>query len=153
MKILMVCLGNICRSPLAEGILRNKVKIAGLDWIIDSAGTSGHNPGCPPHRLSQKVALENGIDLSTIRCRNFTKSDIDMCDKIYVMDEDNYAEVKRISGTAWNAQKVDYLLNEIFPGKNINVTDPWYGGAEGFYEVYELINKACDAIVSKYGSK
>ncbi len=153
MKILMVCLGNICRSPLAEGILRNKVKIAGLDWIIDSAGTSGHNPGCPPHRLSQKVALENGIDLSTIRCRNFTKSDINMCDKIYVMDEDNYAEVKRISGTAWDEQKVDFLLNEIFPGQNNNVMDPWYGGEEGFYEVYELIDKACDAIIMKYGAR
>ena len=152
MKILMVCLGNICRSPLAEGILRNKVKIAGLDWIIDSAGTSGHNPGCPPHRLSQKVALENGIDLSSIRCRNFTKSDINMCDKIYVMDEDNYAEVKRISGTAWDEHKVDYLLNEIFPGKNNIVMDPWYGGEEGFYEVYDLIDKACNAIIMKYGS-
>ena len=148
----MVCLGNICRSPLAEGILRNKVKIAGLDWIIDSAGTSGHNPGCPPHRLSQKVALENGIDLSAIRCRNFAKSDIIMCDKIYVMDEDNYAEVKRISGTAWDEHKVDYLLNEIFPGKNNIVMDPWYGGEEGFYEVYDLIDKACNAIIMKYGS-
>src|SRR4051794_379614 len=98
MKILMVCLGNICRSPLAEGILRDKAQKAGLDWEIDSAGTSGHMVGCPPHRLTQKIAAEHGIDLSAIRCRNFTRNDITLFDKIYVMDEENYHDVQRICG-------------------------------------------------------
>ena len=150
MKILMVCLGNICRSPLAEGILQYKAGKAGLDWKVDSAGTAGYHIGEPPHHLSQKVAKLNGIDISRQCCRQFKKEDLVEFDKIYVMDSDNYNDVKRISGKLWNPEKVDLLLNELHPGQNRNVPDPWYGTEEGFHRVYEMIDKTCDVIISKY---
>lgn len=147
MKILMVCLGNVCRSPLAEGILRDKVKRAGLDWEVDSAGTNGYQPGCPPHHFSQKVAKFYGIDIGEQKCRHFTKNDIDKFDTIYVMDEENYYDVQRICGEKWDPKKVDFLLNEIYPMQNRMVPDPWFGGEDGFHKVYEMIDEACEAIV------
>lgn len=150
MKILMICLGNICRSPLAEGILKDKVKKAGLDWEIDSAGTLGHNVGCPPHHLSQKVARQYGMDICEHKCRNFSKEDIKNFDKIYVMDDENYLDVKRISVKNWDAGKVDLIMNELYPGEDRIVPDPWYGGEEGFHKVYEMLDKACDAIIKRY---
>jgi protein-tyrosine phosphatase len=149
MKILMVCLGNICRSPLAEGILRSKTKKAGLNWEIDSAGTSAHNVGCQPHKLSQKVARLYNIDICNHKCRHFTKSDMDTFDKIYVMDAENYRDAIRIAGNKWNDSKVDLLLNELYPGQNRDIFDPWYGGEEGFYQVYNMISEACDAIIEE----
>lgn len=151
MKILMVCLGNICRSPLAEGILRHKVKQAGLDWEIDSAGTAGHNPGCPPHRLSQKIALQNGFDICDQVCRQLDRDDIHRFDKIYVMDKMNLLDVKSSFGRQFDPTKVLMLMNEVHPGKNIEVPDPWYGGEDGYHKVYDMMNKACDAIIAKYG--
>jgi protein-tyrosine phosphatase len=150
MKILMVCLGNICRSPLAEGVLRHKVKQAGLNWEIDSAGTAGHMPGCPPHKLSQKIAKLNGFDICDQVCRQLVKDDADRFDKIYVMDSDNYYDVKRIFGNKWNNEKVDMLMNEVYPGKDIEVPDPWFGGEDGYHKVYDLISKACDSIIRKH---
>jgi len=150
MKILMVCLGNICRSPLAEGILQSKVNTAGLDWKIDSAGTAGYHVGEPPHHLSQKVARINGVDISKQCCRQFIKEDMIEFDRIYVMDSDNYNDVRRISKELWNPAKTDLLLNELYPQQNINVPDPWYGTEDGFHKVYDMIDKACDAIIKKY---
>lgn len=152
MKILMVCLGNICRSPLAEGVLKDKANKAGLDWEVDSAGTSSHQVGCAPHRLSQKIALLNGIDISKQTCRQFKKEDILNYDKIYVMDNEVYDDVKRISGELWNASKVDLLMNETYPGENIEVPDPWYGTEKNYHEVYKMIDEACDAIIKKASS-
>ena len=148
MKILMVCLGNICRSPLAEGILDDKAKKAGLNWIIDSAGTGNYHIGDPPHRLSQKVAKINHIDISQQACRQFKKEDMLAFDKIYAMDNDVYNDIKRMSGNLWNAEKTDLLLNEIFPGENLDVPDPWYGTERDFHEVYAMLDKACDAIIA-----
>lgn len=145
----MVCLGNICRSPLAEGIMQNKVVEAGLNWTIDSAGTGAHKPGCAPHYLSQQVARIHGIEIGKQKCRQLVKNDIERFDKIYVMDEENYYDVKQITGNKWNPEKVDYLLNELYPGKNMDIFDPWYGGVEGFHEVFDLINNACSAIINK----
>ena len=153
MKILMVCLGNICRSPLAEGILRNKAEKAGLNWTIDSAGTGAHNVGCSPHILSQKVARENGIDISKHKCRSFVKEDVLFFDKIYVMDEENYDDVRGITGKLWDETKIDYLMNELYPSENKIIFDPWYGGEDGFYQVYELMDKACEAIVERVKCK
>jgi len=150
MKILMVCLGNICRSPLAEGILRDKVKKAGLDWTIDSAGTLGRNEGCAPHQFSQKIGRLHGIDISDKKCRYFTSDDIKNFDRIYVMDDENYLHVKKISGTNWDSGKVDLILNELYPGEDRIIPDPWFGGEEGFHKVYEMLDRACDAIVKKY---
>ncbi len=147
MKILMVCLGNICRSPLAEGILQSKVQKAGLNWTVESAGTLGHNIGSAPHKYSQKVAKFNGIDISTQTCKHFTKDDILRFDKIYVMDADNYNDVKQIASDNWDDNKVDYLLNELYPGENVEVPDPWYGGEDGFHEVYKMLDEACSKII------
>ncbi|WP_240743246.1 low molecular weight protein-tyrosine-phosphatase [Ilyomonas limi] len=153
MKVLMVCLGNICRSPLAEGILKYKAKNAGLNWIVESAGTGGYHTGEPPHRLSQKVAKLNGVDICDQRARLYKRNFIQEYDKIYVMDSENYNEIKRISGNLWDPSKVDLLLNELYPGENRNVQDPWYGAEPGYHEVYHLIDKACDNIIQKYGTK
>ena len=146
----MVCLGNICRSPLAEGLLRHKVKLAGLNWIIDSAGTGGYHIGQQPHVLSQKVALLNGIDISTQQCRQFMKEDMLNFDRIFVMDNDNYEEVKRISKDQWDERKTGLLLNELYPGENRNVPDPWYGTEKDYHIVFTMLEKACDKIVAHY---
>ena len=150
MKILMVCLGNICRSPMAEGILQKKIEQAGLSWQVDSAGTNGYHIGEAPHRLSQKVALQNGIDISRQLSRKFVKEDIDRFDKIYAMADDVVDEMKMIARNKFDAAKVDLLLNENYPGQNRDVPDPWSGPEADYHEVYELIEKACDALIKKY---
>ena len=150
MKILMVCLGNICRSPLAEGILQHKAWETGLKWSVESAGTNSYHIGEPPHPLSQKVARLNGIDISQQRAKRFTAEDFDRFDKIYAMADDVIDEMKRIARNSFDRKKVDLLMNELFPGENVDVPDPWYGPEPGYHEVYKLINDACDAIVRKY---
>lgn len=152
MKILMVCLGNICRSPLAEGILQHKAKKMGLNWQVDSAGTAGYHVGEAPHRLSQKVAKINGVDISHQQCRQFVREDMLLYDKIYVMDSSNYSDVKRISKEYWNEEKVDLLLNELHPNKNKDVPDPWYGEEDGYHHVYKMISDACEEIIKKYSN-
>src|SRR3954463_16178252 len=114
MKILMVCLGNICRSPLAEGILKHKAKLANKPWLIESAGTNGYHVGEAPHRLSQKVARLNGIDICQQRARQFTAADFDKYDKIYAMAEDVTDEMKQIAGRRYDPKKVDLLMNELY---------------------------------------
>src|SRR5205809_7836739 len=109
MKILMVCLGNICRSPLAEGILKHKAKKAGLEWQIDSAGTNGYHIGETPHRLSQKVAKLNGIDICDQRARQFVKQDMERYDKIYALADDVLDEIRRIAKEKFDSTKVDLL--------------------------------------------
>lgn len=152
MKILMVCLGNICRSPLAEGILQKKAWKAGLDWSIESAGTNGYHSGEPPHLLSQKVAGKYGINISSQRSRKFMKEDLYQYDRIYAMAGDVLEEMKRISGKDFENGKIFLLLNELYPGENHDVPDPWYGPEPGYHEVYRLIESACDAIIENYMS-
>lgn len=151
MKILMVCLGNICRSPLAEGIMEHEIKKAGLNWEVDSAGTNGYHIGEAPHRLSQKVAKLNGISICNQRARQFVKEDFDRYDKIYAMADDVVDEIKWIAKNKYDPAKVDLLLNELYPGENRSVPDPWYGPEHGYHDVYELIDDACKQIVRKYG--
>lgn len=150
MKILMVCLGNICRSPLAEGILKQKVFNAGIDWAIESAGTNSFHIGEPPHVLSQKVARLQGIDISKQRARKFVKNDLLEFDKIYAMAEDVLHDIKKISGENYDGKKVTLFLNELYPGQNMDVPDPWYGPEAGYHEVYKLIEQACDALIDNY---
>ena len=151
MKVLMVCLGNICRSPLAEGILRDKARQAGLHWEIDSAGTNGYHTGEAPHHLSQKVARINGLDISKQRARRFTADDFQQFDKIYAMAGDVVDDMRRIAGKKFDPTKVDLLLNEVHPGKDEDVPDPWYGPEPGYHEVYKMISTAADRIIAKYG--
>ena len=147
MKILMVCLGNICRSPLAEGILQDMANKAGLNWVVDSAGTANYHVCEPPHHLSQKVAKMNGINISNQQCRQFKAADMMEFDMIYAMDQSNYNNIKETAGKYWNPDKVNLLLNELYPGENLEVPDPWYGGEEGFHEVFKLLSEACKKIV------
>lgn len=153
MKILMVCLGNICRSPLAEGILKKKVRENHFDWEVDSAGTESYHTGETPHPLSQKTALQHGIDISLHRARRFTKSDLEKFDKIYAMAKDVYKEMESIAGKNTYMKKVDLLMNEVLPGRDLSVPDPWYGGQEEFQQAYKLIDTACDQIITRYGKQ
>jgi len=150
MKILMVCLGNICRSPLAEGVLQAKILEAGLPWKVDSAGTNEYHIGEAPHPLSQKIARLHGIDISKQRKREFKADDFDKYDKIYAMAGDVLDEIKYIAGNKFDARKVDLFLNELFPGENVDVPDPYYGAEQGYHDVYRLINDGCEAIINKY---
>ena len=150
MKILMVCLGNICRSPIAEGILQQKAKEHQLNWVVDSAGTNGFHNGEAPHTLSQKVAIQNGVDISKQISRKFVIADFELYDKIYVMAADVLMDVKQIAKEKFDASKIDFLVNELEMGSNKNVPDPWYGNEDGFVKVYKLIEKTCDAIIAKY---
>ena len=135
---------------MAEGILQKKIEQAGLSWQVDSAGTNGYHIGEAPHRLSQKVALQNGIDISRQLSRKFVKEDIDRFDKIYAMADDVVDEMKMIARNKFDAAKVDLLLNENYPGQNRDIPDPWSGPEADYHEVYELIEKACDALIKKY---
>ncbi|RYY59280.1 MAG: low molecular weight phosphotyrosine protein phosphatase [Chitinophagaceae bacterium] len=144
----MVCLGNICRSPLAEGILRHKVEQAGLDWEVDSAGTNSYHTGEPPHKLSQKVARLNGIEICDQRARRFTAADMDRYDIIYALAGDVLDEVRRIAGKAFRPEKTRLLMDELYPGQQMDVPDPWYGEEPGYHEVYKMIDQVCEAIIN-----
>jgi protein-tyrosine phosphatase len=150
MQILMVCLGNICRSPLAEGILQQKAWDAGYNWSVESAGTGNWHAGEPPHHLSQKVAALHQIDISRQRARQFVKEDFERFDFIYVMDSSNYNDVKHMSGRFWKPEKIDLLLNELYPGENRGVPDPWFGKEDGYHQVFDLLARACDNIIQKF---
>ena len=149
MKILMVCLGNICRSPLAEGILQHKVNEAGLSWKVESAGTNSYHIGEPPHHLSQKVAQLNGINICDQRARRFKPSDLEEYDLLYAMSKDVIADMKTMAGNNWQQEKVKLLMDELHPGQQKDVPDPWYGPEPGYHEVYKMIEAACDKILKK----
>ena len=150
MKILMVCLGNICRSPLAEGILQHKALEAGLNWQIDSAGTNGYHTGEPPHDLSRKVALLNGIDISQQRSRRFIAADFENYDLIYAMANDVLRDMKRVAKNNFDTNKVSLFLDESYPGEERDVPDPWSGPESDYHEVFEIIDRNCDSIIKKY---
>lgn len=149
----MVCLGNICRSPLAEGVMQHKIEEQALNWEVDSAGTNGYHVGEAPHRLSQKVALHRGIDISHQRARNFRPSDFDYYDRIYAMAEDVIDEIKWIAGKKFRPEKVQLLMDEVYPGEQMDVPDPWYGPEPGYHQVFDMIDEACTKIVEKYSAQ
>ncbi len=147
MKILMVCLGNICRSPMAQGILREKTR--DMDVEIDSAGTSAYHVDEAPDPRSIQTGRKYGINISDLRGRQFTVEDFDNFDKIYVMDESNYTNVISMARSDSDKAKVDFILNELESGSNSPVPDPYFGGDRGFDNVYEMLDKATDSIVQK----
>ena len=146
-KILMVCLGNICRSPLAEGILKSKLPKG--QFIIDSAGTANYHVGQPPDRRSIVVAKKHGLDISNLKGRQFRLQDFDDFDLIYVMDESNYNYVIAMARTEKDKTKVKLILDEIHPNQNHDVPDPYYGGENGFENVYKMLDEACTVIANK----
>ena len=143
----MVCLGNICRSPLAEGILHSK--LSSNSFFIDSAGTAGYHVGELPDKRSIEVAEKYGIDITNQRSRKFIKSDFVEFDFIFAMDENNYNDIISMSDDYENTQKVKMILNELYPNENRNVPDPYYGGDQGFENVYRMLDEACSIIASK----
>ena len=146
-KILMVCLGNICRSPLAEGILASKLPKD--KFIVDSAGTGSWHIGHAPDKRSIAVAQKNGLCIDNQKGRQFKTSDFDEFDYIYVMDSSNFKDVVHLAKTAEHKNKVSLILNEIFPDENVDVPDPYYGVANGFDNVYQMLNEATDQIAKK----
>ena len=145
----MVCLGNICRSPLAEGILKSKVDQNKI--VVDSAGTGNYHIGGLPDKRSIAVAKTHLLDISNQRCRQFQVSDFDDFDFIYVMDNSNFRDVLGLARTENDKTKVRMILNEIFPGENVDVPDPYYGGdgGRGFENVFQMLDKACTIIANK----
>jgi protein-tyrosine phosphatase len=146
-KVLMVCLGNICRSPLAEGILKAKIDQDSI--FVDSAGTGGWHVGELPDSRSIEVARINGLDISDQRCRKFTKEDFKNFNWIYVMDKSNYDDVMAMATTEAEGSKVVMILNESASDINEEVPDPYYGGDNGFQHVYDLLNEACEQIAKR----
>lgn len=143
----MVCLGNICRSPLAEGILKSKVDTTKV--LVESAGTGGWHVGQLPDDRSIEVARKYGIDITDQRGRKFSTYDFESYDHIFVMDNTNYHDVVQLANTEAEKQKVKLLLDEIFPGENVDVPDPYYGGHQGFENVFRMIEEACEKIASR----
>lgn len=150
MRILMVCLGNICRSPLAEGIMRKKIEENNLNWVVDSAGTAGYHIGESPDPRSILIAKKNGIDISFLKGRKFNYGDFDHFDLILAMDSMNYTDIIKQCINTIEKNKVHLIMNFVSPQKNIAVPDPYYGGEDGFEQVYNMLNLACDQILSKY---
>jgi protein-tyrosine phosphatase len=150
MKILMVCLGNICRSPLAEGILQNLANKNGLNWQVDSAGTESYHIGNKPHHLSIKVAAAHGIDISQQKAAKFKAEHFNQYDIVYAMAEDIKEEIKDIAASKFDPKKLKLILEESNTPVGKNVPDPYYGGEDGFYEVFNLLLPVCEQIITKY---
>ncbi|WP_438989706.1 low molecular weight protein-tyrosine-phosphatase [Polaribacter sp.] len=145
-KVLMVCLGNICRSPLAEAILQSKVD--SKEVLVDSAGTAAYHIGNLPDKRSIEVAEKYGLNINNQRARKFVEADFDEFDFIYAMDKSNYNNILLLAKNADDKQKVKLILNEISQD-NHSVPDPYYGGDQGFENVYNMLDKACTVIANK----
>jgi low molecular weight protein-tyrosine phosphatase len=150
-KILMVCLGNICRSPLAEGLLASKLPAG--QFVVDSAGTGNWHVGRQPDERSIAVARKNGLDISCQKGKQFSVSDFDTFDYIYAMDSTNYQDVLALARNEADRSKVNMILNELFPGENVDVPDPYFGLQNGFDTVYGMLDQACDTIAKKLIAK
>jgi protein-tyrosine phosphatase len=151
MKILMVCLGNICRSPIAEGILRHKLRVMkNEDVQTDSAGTSNFHVGEQPDSRMRMTAVKNGMDISDLRARQFVQSDFDEFDLIYAMDNANKLDILKLARNDADRAKVKLILDEIYPGENREVPDPYYGGDEGFQQVFDMLDDATDQLIARY---
>lgn len=150
-KILMVCLGNICRSPLAEGILASK--LPNDKFLVDSAGTGSWHIGHAPDKRSIATAKKNGLNITNQIGRQFTRNDFDVFDYIFVMDTTNYRDVIHLAQNDTQKEKVELILDAIFPNENVDVPDPYYGTTNGFDMVYQMLDEACEIIAKRLISK
>ena len=146
-RVLMVCLGNICRSPLAEGILASKLDPTKFE--VDSAGTAGYHVGELPDRRSITTAKQHGLDISYQRSRKFVRNDFQTFDFIFAMDQSNYTNILALAETEADHEKVHMILNQISPNSNAEVPDPYYGGDQGFENVYQMLDEACSIFADK----
>ena len=149
-KILFVCLGNICRSPLAEGIMLKLITEKELDLHVDSAGTAKFHVGEAQDARTITNAKNHDVNLTALRARQFTEKDFDEFDAIYVMDNSNMTHVLALAKNETQSQKVELFLNTLHPNKQMEVPDPYFGGEEGFEEVYNLVYTACEKIAEKH---
>ena len=145
----MVCLGNICRSPLADGLLLRKIKEQDLDVLVDSAGTANYHIGKAPDPRMIQTAAKHGTALGFLRARQFTSKDFQNFDHILVMDQSNYDNVVKLAHHAEELKKVEYFLHYLYPNQKVAVPDPYYGTLIDFEEVYQLVDKATDALIQK----
>jgi protein-tyrosine phosphatase len=146
MKILMVCLGNICRSPLAEGIMKHKIAQKGLDWQVDSAGTGNYHIGELPDHRSVAVARKYGIDITDQRARQFQKKDFEIFDYILVMDASNYQNVLKLGSSEKEQQKVRLIMDYQAGAELKEVPDPYWDN-EGFEKVFKMLDSACEGFI------
>lgn len=152
MKILMVCLGNICRSPMADGLLRKKVADLGLNWTVDSAGTANYHIGEAPDTRMRECARKFGVSIDDLRARQFSKGDFKDFDLIYVMDKSNYNNVLALSNSDTERAKVKLILDELDLEPGMEVPDPYYGGEEGFIAVFKMLDQATQKIIDNYSN-
>ncbi len=149
MKILMVCLGNICRSPLAAGILRKKIKAKGLSVTVNSAGTSDYHVGEPADPRTVETAMKYGVDIKSHKARQFVAEDFDLYDKIFAMDRSNFNRILDLASETHDTTKVEMIMNVVEPGSNRDVPDPYFGLRDGFENVFTMLDEACEIIAGR----
>ena len=147
LSVLMVCLGNICRSPMAQGVLERKLQDKGLSGTVDSAGTGGWHAGEAPDPRAIQMAKSKGIDISHQRARKFRIQDFEDFDYILVMDASNFQDIMHIAPHDKARQKVHMVMNMAHPNKNMPVPDPYYSG--DFETSYRLLDEALEAFVEQ----
>ena len=145
----MVCLGNICRSPIAEGIMKKKIQENNLDWEVDSAGTGYWHIGETPDPRSISIAKNYNVDISDQKARQLRPKDLQQYDLIFAMDSSNYRNILTFAQTEEQKNKVELIMNVVQPGRNINVPDPYYD-SDGFEQVYQMLEEACTKIIEVY---
>ncbi len=143
-KILMVCMGNICRSPMAQGIMEEKIREYGLQAVVDSAGTIDYHEGEAPDWRAQATMKTHGLDISGQRARQIRLHDLDEYDFILVMDDSNRRELMRLA-TPEQLGKIRFVTEYAWPGQQIEVPDPYYGGREGFENTFRVLDTSCEA--------
>lgn len=149
MRILMVCLGNICRSPMAEGILRARAE--GTDIVVDSAGTSNYHIDENPDPRAVMTVRKHNLDISKLRGRQFSSQDFDDFDLIFAMDKSNLRHLLQLARNEEDRRKVHLIRNYTDPGMDLEVPDPYYGGEHGFEQVYQMLDAAAIEIVKRHG--
>ena len=152
MKILMVCLGNICRSPMAEGIMRHKIEQHRLDWEVASCGTGSWHVGSPPHEDGQRAMKRRGLDISRQRAQQFHGHFLESYDLIFAIDSSNYNDVLRQAQSNEERAKVTMIMNMAEPGTNQSVPDPYYND-DLYDQVFDMLDRACDAIIEQYAKR
>lgn len=145
----MVCLGNICRSPMADGLLRKKVKALGLNVFVDSAGTANYHIGSAPDDRMIETARKRGTEIDQLRARQFSLQDFDDFDLIYVMDQSNFKNIQLLSSNEKHLRKIRLIRDEMSEKKGLHVPDPYYGTMKDFMDVYDLLDEVTDVIIQK----